>query len=136
MIPIFQKFSFAFMWYFLQAFLLGMVFTSEEGKNSDYYTVGKQYVIVIAAYPGTTSETNDTYGVLHLKASSSENNNVSIRGHIGNLEASVESGWHIHTGKTCLDADLVGGHWYDTDSIPEEEDPWKQPKYRYRSDEE
>merc|ERR1712183_609850 len=31
-------------------------------------------------------------------------------------------GVHIHEGKTCDDADAVGGHYYDTESI--ESDPW------------
>merc|ERR1711881_738872 len=36
-------------------------------------------------------------------------------------------GIHIHEGKTCDDADAVGGHYYDTDSI--EADPWSPVGY-------
>merc|ERR1711998_669464 len=31
-------------------------------------------------------------------------------------------GIHIHEGKTCDDADSVGGHYYDTESMSD--DPW------------
>jgi len=33
----------------------------------------------------------------------------------------VNCGVHIHTGTTCDDADLVGGHYWDADTVP---DPW------------
>merc|ERR1712199_19403 len=36
-------------------------------------------------------------------------------------------GIHIHEGKTCDDADAIGGHYYDTDSI--EADPWAALSY-------
>jgi len=37
-------------------------------------------------------------------------------------------GIHIHEGKTCDDADAVGGHYYDADSI--ESDPWAPVGYK------
>jgi len=36
-------------------------------------------------------------------------------------------GIHIHEGMTCDDADAVGGHYYDADSITD--DPWKPLTY-------
>jgi hypothetical protein len=37
-------------------------------------------------------------------------------------------GIHIHAGKTCDDADAVGGHYFDSDSI--ESDPWSPLGYK------
>jgi len=39
-------------------------------------------------------------------------------------------GIHIHEGKTCDDADAVGGHFYDKDSI--DTDPWAPQAYTAR----
>merc|ERR1712048_833371 len=36
-------------------------------------------------------------------------------------------GIHIHEGKTCDDADAVGGHFYDKDTV--ESDPWASKVY-------
>merc|ERR1712199_111840 len=41
-------------------------------------------------------------------------------------------GIHIHEGKTCDDADSVGGHYYDSDSISE--DPWSPVTYQASAD--
>merc|ERR1719174_1784253 len=41
-------------------------------------------------------------------------------------------GIHIHEGKTCDDADSVGGHYYDGDSISE--DPWSPVTYQASAD--
>merc|ERR1719321_297529 len=41
-------------------------------------------------------------------------------------------GIHIHEGMTCDDADAVGGHYYDTDSI--ESDPWSPVTYQASAD--
>jgi len=41
-------------------------------------------------------------------------------------------GIHIHEGKTCDDADAVGGHFYDKDSI--DADPWAPQVYQARGE--
>merc|ERR1711953_1625555 len=41
-------------------------------------------------------------------------------------------GIHIHEGKTCEDADAVGGHYYDHDSITS--DPWSPVTYTSSAD--
>merc|ERR1712048_259894 len=42
------------------------------------------------------------------------------------------SGIHIHEGMTCDDADSVGGHYYDGDSIAA--DPWSPITYQASAD--
>merc|ERR1712046_417864 len=114
-------------------------------QEDNYYPfIGRQYIVVIRGYPGTTVEENkDIYGLIHIKTlhtgnneRSDKNNDVLMRGYIRNLEASAIGGFHLHAGKTCIDARQVGGHWYDTKNLTEEEDPWKASKFRYQSDSE
>ena len=38
------------------------------------------------------------------------------------LEASKSGGWHVHSGFSCSDTSLVGGHYYDPAVTPV--DPW------------
>ena len=45
---------------------------------------------------------------------------LSITGTIHGLEANTKGGIHVHSGTTCNNASLVGGHWHDI-SVG---DPW------------
>merc|ERR1712216_283016 len=44
---------------------------------------------------------------------------VTITGTMTGLETSVSGGLHIHSGYSCLDADDVVGHWWDSDALPD-----------------
>ena len=123
----------SFFTYWVMFFSLFTYGRAVEDDLSSYYSIDREYVIVIESYPGVTPQANEIFGILHVQTASIENK-VHIRGHLQNVEPSVRSGWHIHSGKTCLNADLVGGHWYDTQTITEDNDPWKQSKYTFQSD--
>jgi len=54
---------------------------------------------------------------------------INVMGTLTGLENSVTGGIHIHTGVTCDDASLVGGHYYGGDSV----DPWLTTSYMTNS---
>lgn len=79
----------------------------------------------ISTYPGTTNLL-----IHHGKITlifNEENNSINYKYSFLNLESNVTgAGTHIHTGTTCHDAALVGGHyWYKgvNETVP---DPWTE----------
>jgi len=72
------------------------------------------YPSVVASfskYPGSTV-TQTIQGVLQLTAISGSSG-LRIKGMLTGLEPGKTGGWHVHSGFTCSDAALVGGHYYD-----------------------
>merc|ERR1712226_1293608 len=85
-------------------------------------------------YSGELSVTGTVGGYLY-------NNDAYIWYNIAGVEAECATtpegvanacGIHIHEGKTCEDADAVGGHYYDHDSITS--DPWSPVTYTATAD--
>jgi len=74
----------------------------------------------IFAYPGTT---NSVRGFVDVSQTGS---GIHLAYYFTGLEPNKEGGWHIHDGKTCIDASSVGGH-YQLSSMSS--DPWKNTKY-------
>jgi len=73
----------------------------------------------------------DTYPGYEGNIDASDGNKVTVRFddkdmtfkfHVKGIEADCTNcGVHIHTGTTCDDADLVGGHYWNEETV---EDPW------------
>merc|ERR1712078_492271 len=81
-------------------------------------------------YSGSLKVTGDVKGYL------SRSGNAYVTYTLNGLEDACKStpegvanacGIHIHEGKTCDDADAVGGHFYDKDTV--ESDPWASKVY-------
>jgi len=82
---------------------------------------GREYMATITAYPDYSGNTIITgYVVVAEEYENSEMLRISYS--LSGMEASTTGGMHIHTGTTCSSADLVGGHFYDTESL--NSDPW------------
>jgi hypothetical protein len=91
----------------------------------------------LAPYPGYSGElsvTGTVGGYLY-------NNDAYIWYNVAGVEADCATapegvanacGIHIHEGKTCDDADSVGGHYYDGDSMSD--DPWAPITYQASAD--
>ena len=54
-----------------------------------------------------------------------------VHGILTGLPANFEGGWHIHTGFSCQESDLVGLHFFDSSTGP---DPWNVIKYQSDAD--
>merc|ERR1712054_495560 len=85
-----------------------------------------QAVGSVGTYPGTTGGT--IKGTISYTYTS---NSVTVVGAVSGVEASKTAGSaansmgvHIHTGSTCTDASLVGGHYYSGST-----DPWTNKVY-------
>lgn len=78
--------------------------------------VPKASVATMAPYPGYTPG----YTVEGTVAVTDMANGITVMGTLGGLETSATGGIHVHSGVTCDDSSLVGGHyWPDMAS-----DPW------------
>jgi hypothetical protein len=91
----------------------------------------------LAPYPGYSGELSVTGTV----GAYLYNNDAYVWYNLAGLEAECATapagvanacGIHIHEGKTCDDADSVGGHYYDGDSISA--DPWSPVTYQASAD--
>ena len=82
-------------------------------------------VATIAMYPEYTGSTM-VMGTVVVQDTAS---GITVMGTLTGLEDSVTGGIHIHTGVTCDDASLVGGHYYGGDSV----DPWLTTSYMTNS---
>mmetsp|Transcript_2627 Transcript_2627/g.5360 ORF Transcript_2627/g.5360 Transcript_2627/m.5360 type:complete len:263 (+) Transcript_2627:721-1509(+) len=72
-------------------------------------------VASMVAYPGNAGAYS---GVMRtIAVSELETGSIKVFGTLTGLEAGVTGGIHIHTGVTCADASLVGGHYYREDPI-------------------
>jgi len=107
-----------------------------EGKLEARDTILAPYMghgMRVGAYPGYAGPLQVTGEV---DAYLSRTGNVYITYSLAGLEDVCKTtpegvanacGIHIHEGKTCDDADSVGGHYYDGDSISA--DPWSPVSY-------
>jgi len=81
---------------------------------------GKGLSACIDKYPGYEGDIDASDG--NKVTVRFDDTDMTFRFHAKGLEANcTDCGVHIHTGTTCDDADLVGGHYWDADSVP---DPW------------
>jgi Cu/Zn superoxide dismutase len=101
-----------------------------EGKMEEL-VVGQG--IELGPYPGYTGDLKVTGDVNAYLAKSG---NAYVTYNLKGLEDACKTtpegvsnacGIHIHEGMTCDDADAVGGHYYDADSV--EADPWSPVGY-------
>merc|ERR1711907_281032 len=87
----------------------------------------------VSPYPGYTGDLNVEGKVdAYLAKSGNAYVTYTLKGLEDACKTTPEGvanacGIHIHEGKTCDDADAIGGHYYDTDSI--EADPWAALSY-------
>ena len=80
-------------------------------------------VASMMAYPGYTGAYSGVMGTIAV--SELEAGSIKVFGTLTGLEAGVTGGIHIHTGVTCADASLVGGHYYPGMAS----DPWDSTTY-------
>ena len=73
-------------------------------------------VATMAAYPGYTPG----IAVMGTVVVKDTNDGITLTGTLGGLETGASGGIHIHTGVTCDDASLVGGHYFPGMAS----DPW------------
>ena len=75
----------------------------------------------LGPYPGYTGDL-EVRGTVHVDFFSDDTIDFAF-GIAGVEPDCVECGIHIHSGTTCDDASLVGGHYWDADELGEA-DPW------------
>jgi len=75
----------------------------------------------IGDYPGVV--TGGPTGYVQVKEST---DGISLKGVFSGVEMNVTGGWHIHSGTTCDNSSLVGGHFQMPDMAS---DPWIPIKY-------
>merc|ERR550539_2304562 len=80
----------------------------------------KKLQACVTAYPGTNATVSGKIVVLVDTATDDLTYSYRMRG----LETSVVGGTHIHSGTTCDDASLVGGHYWDSGVNGTNPDPW------------
>jgi len=74
----------------------------------------------VSPYPGSNSTVTGKILVSIETATKELTYNYFLK----NLESSVKGGTHIHSGTTCDDAALVGGHYWDAGTNGTNPDPW------------
>lgn len=76
----------------------------------------------IGKYPGYEGNLDIT-GKVRARYWNAKNGKVVVKYSLKGADTDCETcGLHIHTGTTCDDASLVGGHYWDATKV---EDPWK-----------
>ena len=111
---------------------------SDSSVRSGCGVIGASYgpytaVASIVAYPGYTGAyagVMGTVAVSELKAGYDAMGSIKVFGTLTGLEESRTGGIHIHTGVTCSDASLVGGHYYPGMAS----DPWDYTTYSTEGD--
>ena len=84
-------------------------------------TAREDATVVLRRYPGY-SGSGVPMGTLAVAAVGPRA--IEIRGDLAGLPPSTSGGWHIHTGRTCSAASLVGGHLYYGGN-----DEWRAVRY-------
>ena len=77
--------------------------------------------VILGPYPGWTGTQAYTGRLIVTAANASA---INIEGQVAGLDSSSTGGWHIHEGRTCSNASLVGGHLYYGAT-----DPWNTVTY-------
>jgi len=80
-----------------------------------------EYISIMDSYPDYSGEYTIT-GYVIVAEDEQDSGNLSVSYSLSGLEGSTSGGMHIHAGTTCSSAKLVGGHYYDTESLSI--DPW------------
>merc|ERR1719445_1000369 len=78
----------------------------------------------IGGYPGYAGDLS-LGGQVKLSGSMNDSPYIELSWELNGMEADATGGIHIHTGTSCEDASLVGGHLYD-DAVT---DPWIPTKW-------
>jgi len=86
-------------------------------------TIGdaREYLATAAPYPGYEGD-HEITGYVVLAEAYAGASTLRVTVHLSGLEVDTEGGVHVHVGTTCADADDVGGHYYDSESL--DTDPW------------
>ncbi len=98
----------------------GVLGKGRAGSCIQSETETKKLQACITAYPGTTST---ILGKIVVRFDM-DTDDLTYEYRMRDLEVSAVGGTHIHTGTTCDDASLVGGHYWDTGVNGTDPDPW------------
>jgi len=82
---------------------------------------GNEWLSTMDAYPDYSGDYKIT-GYVVVAEEEQDSDNLRVSYSLTGLEISTSGGLHIHAGTTCSSANLVGGHYYDSDSLSS--DPW------------
>lgn len=110
-----------------------------KGGNSDSYDEAPapaSYLLQasIGKYPGYEGAL-DPHGIVTVRFNDDSTNSTSMLFKV-NLEGldslCLGCGAHIHVGTTCDDADSVGGHYWNTETLGDsaDDDPWNFDTYQ------
>ena len=88
--------------------------------KSSYTKCITKLAACINPYPGSKSKINGKVIVTHEKSTTDLTYTYGMRG----VEKNVTAGTHIHSGMSCDDASLVGGHYWDKGADESNPDPW------------
>jgi len=95
-----------------------LVIHESNGDRAACGLIGSvEYVASLEDYPDY--DENTVTGTVAV--SETLDGEVLVNYDLEGLEVSTSGGIHIHSGTTCLVADWVSGHYYDSDSM---DDPW------------
>lgn len=87
-----------------------------------------EYLAKIEVYPGYTGP-QTIKGYVVVAEASDNYTHLEVQYELWGLETNKTGGMHIHAGTTCLNADLVGGHYYTTQSDPWDYSNWTSDEY-------
>jgi len=95
-----------------------LVIHESNGDRAACGLIGSaEYVATLVDYPDYDG--NTVSGTIAV--SETLDNEILVNYDLDGLETSTSGGIHIHEGMTCVVADWVSGHYYDSDST---DDPW------------
>lgn len=81
-------------------------------------------------YPGYEGS-DHVYGLAYVYPAS---NGINMYFYLWGLPESSSGGIHVHTGDTCENASLVGGHYYNTTLYTPLNEPWRSNTTWWQSD--
>lgn len=104
-----------------------LLVTHVSSSRTSMRNAQRRLIAVLGSYPGYTGNLTVTGS---FAISYGQSTNTTFRAHydLRGLDPACSSGCgiHIHTGTTCSDASLVGGHYWTPTNIT---DPWNSVMY-------
>merc|ERR1719433_1272441 len=85
----------------------------------------KQHVGCMRTYPGYEPAENAAGVSGSVAIKTVGDGSLTLEWNLHNLESRVSGGIHVHTGKSCANAEDVGGHLFTS-----KPDPWIPTKYK------